>query len=326
MRTHPRREAAHSSPAPGPRPPAPCSQTGSLFHLASALLPNPEAPTAGPHSPGPRPLAPGPLFKRAAAILLLILTATLLLAGVLAPHSYDEQFRDYPEALASRQFPLGTDALGRDRFSRLLYGGRMSLACAPAAALCSTFLALALGLIGGFGPRRLERAVTVAADLCLSLPWLFALLAARAALPLNAPPVLTVAVTFALLGALGWAGPCRIFVAAVKRHRASDFTLLAHASGVPRWRIAAVGILPNLLPVAAAQFLVTVPAFLLAEANLGLLGLGVPEPLPSLGGMLRELENVSAIPGHPAVLAPALLLILIVTCFHFLVSADEYRV
>jgi peptide/nickel transport system permease protein len=265
-------------------------------------------------------------MRRAAAIVLGGLSAVLLLAGIVAPHPYGEQFRDYPEARASRQFPLGTDALGRDRLSRLLYGGRLSLVCAPAAALCSTLLALALGLAGGFGSRRLERAVGVTADLCLSLPWLFALLAARAALPLNAAPILTVAVTFALLGALGWAGPCRVLVAAVKRHRVSEFALLAHASGVPHWRIAAVQILPNLLPVAFAQFLVTAPAFLLAEANLGLLGLGVPEPLPSLGGLLRELENVSAIPSHPAVLAPPLLLIAIVSCFDFLVSADKFRV
>jgi peptide/nickel transport system permease protein len=265
-------------------------------------------------------------MRRAAAIVLILVSAILLLAGVLSPHAYHEQFRDFPEARASLQFPLGTDALGRDRLARLLYGGRMSLLCAPVAAFLSTLLALALGLAGGCGPRRLERAVTVAADLCLSLPWLFALLAVRAALPLNAPPALTVMVTFVLLGALGWAGPCRIFVAAVRRHLASDFALLAHAAGISRRRIAAVQILPNLLPVAVAQFLVTAPAFLLAEANLGLLGLGVPEPLPSLGGLLRELENLSAIPSHPLVLVPAALLIAIVTCFHLLVSADEYHV
>jgi peptide/nickel transport system permease protein len=265
-------------------------------------------------------------MKRAGAILLLSISAALLLAGVIAPYSYDEQLRDFPDSRPSRQFLLGTEALGRDRVSGLLYGGRLSLAAAPAAALCSTALALMLGLAGGFGPRRFERAVTVAADLCLSLPWLFALLAARAALPLNAPPAFTAVVTFALLGALGWAGPCRVFVAAVKRHRGSDFILFAHAAGLPRWRIAAVGILPNLLPLAAAQFLVAAPAYLLAEANLGLLGLGVPEPLPSLGGMLRELENVSGIPGHPAVLAPAVVLVAVVACCHLLVPADEYRV
>jgi len=265
-------------------------------------------------------------MKRVAAVVLCGFAAVMLLAGVLAPHSYSEQFRDVPNAQASRQFPLGTDALGRDRLSRALYGGRLSLACAPAAALLSGLFALTLGLAGGLCGSRVERAVTVVADLCLSLPWLFALLAARAALPLNAPPWITVAVTFTLLGALGWAGPCRMFVAAVKRHRASDFTLLAQATGCPRWRIAAVHILPNLLPLAAAQLLTTVPAFLLAEANLGLLGLGVPEPLPSLGGMLRELENVSSLAAHPLALAPAVLLFVLVSCFHLLVSADEYHV
>jgi len=265
-------------------------------------------------------------MKRVAAVVLCGITAMMLLAGAVAPHSYGEQFRDAPDAQASRQFPLGTDSLGRDRFSRVLYGGRLSLACAPAAALLSTLLALGLGLAGGLSGRRVERVVSLAADLCLSLPWLFALLAARAALPLNAPPWITVAVTFLLLGALGWAGPCRMMLAAVKRHRTSDFTLLAHAAGSARYRIAAVHIVPNLLPLATAQFLTTVPAFLLAEANLGLLGLGVPEPLPSLGGMLRELENISALPAHPMALAPAAVLFVIVSCFHLLVSADEYRV
>jgi peptide/nickel transport system permease protein len=200
------------------------------------------------------------------------------------------------------------------------------MACAPAAALLSGVFALALGLAGGLGGRRVERVLTLAADLCLSLPWLFALLAARAALPLNAPPWITVAVTFTLLGALGWAGPCRMALAAVKRHSTSDFVVLAYAAGCPRWRVAAVHILPNLMPLAAAHFLTTVPAFLLAEANLGLLGLGIPEPLPSLGGMLRELENVSGLAAHPLAMAPPTLLVVIVSCFHLLVSADEYHV
>jgi len=216
--------------------------------------------------------------------------------------------------------------LGRDRLSRTLHGGRLSLVCAPLAAAAAGVLALALGLAGSIGGRRAERLVATAADVCLSLPWLFALLAARAALPLNAPPWTTLVLTFALLGLLGWAGPCRLILAAVRRQERSDFVLLAHAAGSSRMRIAAVQILPNLLPIAWAQFLVTAPAFLLAEANLGLLGLGVPEPLPSLGGMLRELQDVSAIGSHPLALAPAGLLFVVVSCFHLLVSADEKHV
>jgi len=75
-----------------------------------------------------------------------------------------------------------------------------------------------------------------------------------------------------------------------------------------------------------AQFLVTVPAFLLAEANLGLLGLGIPEPIPSLGGLLRELENLPGAVAHPWMFVPALLLFTVVGAFHLLVSADKYSV
>jgi peptide/nickel transport system permease protein len=264
-------------------------------------------------------------MKRA-AVLLIAAAAAMFLAGAIAPYSYQEQSRDEVFANASRRRLFGADGLGRDRFSRTLYGGRLSLAGAPAAALLACAFALGLGLAGGLGGPRRERAISAAADLCLSLPWIFALLAARAALPLNAAPEVTAALTFVLLGALGWAGPCRMILAALKRHRASEFTLLAEANGCPRWRIAAIQIAPNVLPLVWAQFLVTVPAFLLAEANLGLLGLGVPEPLPSLGGMLRELENVSAIRSHPAALAPAAVLFLLVSSFHLLVSADEYSV
>jgi ABC-type dipeptide/oligopeptide/nickel transport system permease subunit len=265
-------------------------------------------------------------MRRLAIVAISVLALVVAASEWLAPHPYQEQFRDATHAGVSRQFPLGTDALGRDRLSRMLYGGRLSLACAPAAAFFSGVLALGFALAGGFGGRRAERSVSAMADLCLSLPWLFALLAARAALPLNAPPWATVAVTFGLLGALGWAGPCRVLLAAVKRHRASEFVLAAQAAGCPGWRVAAVQVVPNVLPVALAQFLVTVPAFLLAEANLGLLGLGVPEPLPSLGGMLRDLENLPGIAQHPLVLAPALLLFAITSLFHFLVSADGSRV
>jgi len=265
-------------------------------------------------------------MRRAAVLLLIAIALVLLLANVLAPYPYATQFRDAPNAPASRHFLLGADSLGRDRFSRLLFGGRMSLLLAPAAALLSTTLALLFGLAAGLLGRRIERLVAAAADLCLSLPWIFVLLAARSLLPLNASATESVLVTFGLLGTLGWAGPCRIVMASVKRHQRSDFVLAARAAGCREWRIAAVQLLPNLMPLAMAQFLVTTPAFLLAEANLGLLGLGIPEPAPSWGGMLRELENLPAAIAHPWIFAPAVLLVVVTGCCHLLVSADKQTV
>jgi peptide/nickel transport system permease protein len=142
-------------------------------------------------------------------------------------------------------------------------------------------------------------------------------------LPLNAAPAASIVATFALLGLLGWAGPSRIILAAVKRHLASDFVLLARSAGCPPWRIALVQVLPNLRPVAAAQFWVTAPAFLLSEANLGLLGLGVAEPVPSWGNQLREMENLSQVAHNPWMAAPLVALIIVVSCFQLAISTGD---
>jgi peptide/nickel transport system permease protein len=263
-------------------------------------------------------------MRRAAALALAAIVLVLLFADFVAPYSYATQFRDAPSAAPSARFPLGTDAIGRDRLSRLLYGGRISILLAPAAALIAVALALLAGLAAALLGGWCERAVTAAADLCVSLPWLFLVIAARALLPLDADPTLSLVVTFGLLGCLGWAGPSRIIVASVKSHLASDFVLQARSSGCSPLRLAVAQIAPNLAPLVTAQFWIAAPAFLLSEATLGLLGLGVAEPLPSWGNLLREMENVTAVAANPWMAAPVLLLIVVVSCSHLVVSAEEY--
>jgi len=276
-----------------------------------------QLPAPGPRSPAAR------RAKRAALLVLCSILLATLSANWLAPYDYQQQLRCDPDRAPDRQHPLGTDSLGRDRLSRLLYGGRISLTAAPAAALLAVTIALASALFFGCLGGMWERAFAVATDLCLSLPWLFLLLAVRAMLPLNVSPAASIAVTFSLLGLLGWAGPSRILLAAVKQHLASDFALAARAAGSPTARLALVHVLPNLMPVALAQFLVTAPAFLLAEANLALLGLGVAEPTPSWGNLLGELEDFSHVGRQPWVIAPLLALALVVSCFHLSVSDTE---
>src|SRR5215469_4829740 len=241
-------------------------------------------------------------MRRAAAIFLIAVFVILLLADFVAPYSFAKQFRDIPNALPSHSHLLGTDALGRDRLSRLIYGARASMLLAPAAGLLSVLLALGLALLAAVAGRWWEHAILAAADLCLSLPWFFLLLAARALLPLNTPATAAAIITFALLGVLGWAAPARVMVASVRQFLQSGFILLAQASGCGRVRLAFIHLAPNLTPLLVAQFLIATPSYLLAEASLGLLGLGIPEPVPSWGGLLRELENVSAIAANPWVL------------------------
>jgi len=245
-------------------------------------------------------------LRGTAAGFLLVVGVAAAAPELWAPAHYETQFRDFPDAPPSARFPLGTDALGRDRLSRLVYGTRVSLALAPAAALLSALTAGLLGGVAGLAGGWADGAILAGADLCLSLPWLFLLLIVRACLPLNAPPAASLASTFLLLGVLGWAAPARVVRAAVRRLNHSAFLDQARAAGCGPWRLLWRHLMPNLTPVLLAQFWVAVPAYILAETTLGMLGLGVAEPLPSWGGLLRELEG-GGIGRQPWLLSTALL-------------------
>jgi ABC-type dipeptide/oligopeptide/nickel transport system permease subunit len=258
-----------------------------------------------------------------AIVFLVVVSAACLLADFVAPASYAHQFRDVPAAAPSHQHLLGTDDLGRDRFSRVLYGTRVSLLLAPAAALLSTLLAALIGGIAGFGGGWLQRFVMAATDLFLSLPWLFLLITVRALLPLNVSPEVSVMVTFALLGCLGWAGAARVICADARSLSQSDFILLARASGSSGFRLLWRHLVPNLKAILYAQFWISVPVFILTEANLGILGLGVAEPLPSWGSLLRELESFSTISLQAWQFAPLLLFIATVSSFHLVLTKEE---
>ena len=247
------------------------------------------------------------MIRIAAITLLMAIAACAFTAGLWTRAGYETQFRESPDAAPSHKFPLGTDALGRDRWSRLVYGTRVSLSLAPAAAGFSCAAAALLGGIAGWAGGFAELAIMAAADLFLSLPWMFLLLLVRAWLPLNVSPEISVAITFALLGALGWAAPARVVRAAVRKLRNSDFMLLAEAHGSTPWRLLSRHLIPNMKPILLAQFWIAVPAYILAETTLGMLGLGVAEPLPSWGGLLREIEGADAL-SRWWLLAPALLL------------------
>ena len=262
-------------------------------------------------------------MKRAAMVLLSLLAAAALFAGILAPAPFDMQFREFPNAAPGRQFPLGTDELGRDRLSRLLHGARVSLLMAPAAALGATLIAALIGIGAGLAGGWVEKIVMLGADLFLSLPWMFLLLSMRAVLPLNTSPIASLAITFFLLSLLGWAGPSRVVRAAMEAVGHSGYVLQARASGIGGARLVLFHVLPNLKAVMRAQFWIAVPVFILAEANLSLLGLGVAEPLPSLGTLLRELENYSAIGARPWMLAPAGFLLAVMICLQSLLPAQE---
>lgn len=233
--------------------------------------------------------------------------------GLIPGMSYSVQHREFTSAPPSARFPLGTDALGRDRLARLLYATRVSLLLAAGAAAITMAFAFLIGGAAGYLGGWCDRCVVRAIDLMLSLPWLFLLLVARALLPLNVAPVTGLLVTYALLAAVGWASPARVVRAGVRSFRDSEFVLQARAEGCTQRRVLLRHILPNLKPILGAQFWTAIPVFILAEANLGFLGLSAGEPFPTWGNLLCELQN--PLLNGPEAFAPAVAVALSLVCF-----------
>lgn len=262
-----------------------------------------------------------------ALALLFLVYGGALAAGILAAHPPASQYRDHIAEAPSPRFPLGTDDLGRDRFSRLLHGSRVSLVLAPAAAALAVAIGALMGAFAAVSRGWVDHALSALSDLTLALPWFFLLVTLRAVLPMDLDPALSLSITFLLLGTLGWAGPARVVRAGVRQMLESSHVLAARARGAGAARILAFHVAPGLSPVLGGQFLALMPVFLIAEANLGLLGLGVSESNPSLGNLLRELESVAAY--GPAFilnswwLLAAPLVLFTVTASLFFLSAKE---
>ncbi|HKU24734.1 MAG TPA: ABC transporter permease [Candidatus Sulfotelmatobacter sp.] len=262
-------------------------------------------------------------WRRLSIFVLLLVLGISLAANLLAPGGYAKQDRDAPGAAPSHQHWLGTDEIGRDRFARVLYGTRISLLLAPAAALLSTFMAALIGGAAGYLGGIWQRAAMGVTDLFLSLPWLFLLITVRALLPLNVSPIVSVEVTFLILGLLGWTNGARILCASAASLRQADFMRQARASGIRPIRLFCIHLIPNMRPVFLAQLWISIPAFILSEANLGVLGLGVAEPLPSWGSLLKELEGLVSLGEEPWKFVPLILLIVVVTSFQLVLSKQD---
>ena len=277
-------------------------------------------PAATPRRHGPvvgfiiRLFREKPLGAAGAVIFLLFLLCGLF-AGWLAPYGMNEINPINRMKAPSAAFPLGTDYLGRDQLSRLLYGAQLSVIIGFGAASLATAISILLGIVSGYLGGRVDLIVQRFVDAWQSFPGLVVLIVAVAVLGPGMPQVIGV------LGLLYGIAGSRIVRAAVVSVRENTYVHAAQSIGASTLRILWRHILPNVMPVVIVLFTARVGATILAESGLSFLGLGVPPPAPTWGGMLTGSSRAYMYQGPWLALAPGLALAIVVYAINVLGDA-----
>ena len=213
-------------------------------------------------------------------VLLLILIA--IFADFLAPFAPDEVFIVDRLQGSSARYLLGTDQLGRDLFSRLVYGGRISLFVGLSATAINVVVAVLIGGISGFLGGKLDLAVQRVVDAWMAFPGLLLLLTIMSVVGRGLPQIIVV------LGIAGGVGSSRVIRGAVIGIKENDYLRAAMATGSAKMRSLIRHVLPNIMPVVIIIFSINIGGVIITEASLSFLGFGLPLSVPSWGGMLSR--------------------------------------
>lgn len=227
----------------------------------------------------------------AVAAVVVVLLVGLLAGPVALSGDPLAQHRDAALAPPDSSHPMGTDDLGRDLWSLFLFGGRWSLTIGALASVAALALAWCVGSVAGWFGDWIDTSLMTVADLFLSIPWLYLLIAARAALPIELPSELTSVLMTGLIASVSWARPARLVRGVVLAAREQGWVEAAHGFGVPGLTIFRRHVLPATYSLLATQVLILVPRFVLAEVTLSFAGAGSGEWQPTWGALFVPLKQ-----------------------------------
>lgn len=215
-------------------------------------------------------------------------------------------------------FLWGSDRLGRDVFSRILYGAQLSLTVGLIGISVSFFLGIGFGSIAGYFGGKIDWVINRVIEILRSLPELPLWLALSAAVPSNWGPVAVFFIISIILGILDWPGLARAVRAKFLSLREEEYVRAAEMMGASSGRVIRKHLLPNFMSHLIASATLSIPAMILGETALSFLGLGLRAPAVSWGVMLNDAQNLASIEIYPWTAIPMLPIIVIVLAFNFL--------
>lgn len=220
---------------------------------------------------------------RVPLIIIGVIVAAALLVPIALPWSYDQIDWDAVRAgPLSGSHLLGTDSVGRDLLARTLIGTRITVSVAVAAALVALVIGVAWGAIAGWVGGKTDEAMMRVVDALYALPFMFVVILLMVVFGRS------ILLVFLGIGAVEWLTMARVIRGQVIQLKQRPFIVAAEAAGAPSAAILIRHVLPNIAGVAIAYLLLTVPQVVMVESFLSFLGLGVQEPMTSLGILIKE--------------------------------------
>ncbi|GAB6073140.1 ABC transporter permease [Venenivibrio stagnispumantis] len=218
-------------------------------------------------------------------------------------------------------FLLGADHLGRDIFSRILYGARISLSIGIIGVLVSFTIGALVGGIAGYFGGKVDNILMRLSEIVMSFPGFYLMLALRAIFPINLSSIKVYLLIVIILSFVGWAGLARVIRGMVLGVREQEFVIAAKSYGASSFRIITKHIIPNTFSYLLVAATLSIPAYILGESALSLIGLGIQEPYASWGNMLSSARSIASISSYPWILAPGIAIFITILAFNLVGDA-----